>query len=302
MADLETPVALFTYRRPEQTRRVVERILEAEPPQVLVVADGPADDAEREQVAAVRQTIAEADWECELSRNYADGNLGLKERFATGLEWIFDEVPEVIILEDDTLPDPTFFRFCDELLDRFRGDKRVWDITGRNEMGVYSQGGYSYHYSYYGSIWGWATWRSSYEEYDPEMVAWDDPIVRDRIRDLLVEGNQVEYAEDVYNRTWNGDHITWDYQWGFARHRNSGLSVVPAKNLVENIGFDEMATNTKTPNNFAGTPVRAMNFPISHPPFVGVDREYDRQFHLRRYDKSNLLKRWVSRIVEKFVL
>lgn len=279
MSELSTPVALFVYRRPEHTERVIERIRNANPPRVLVVGDGPSGKAERENVEEVRRVINQTRFECEVSTNYADSNLGLRERFTTGLDWIFGETDEAIILEDDTLPNSSFFRFCDEMIDRYRHDNRIWDITGRNELGSYCEGDYSYFYSHYGSIWGWATWRSSYEEYDPEMSAWRNPVVQNRIRDLLADPKQYRYARRVYSDTLKGDIQSWDYQWGFARHRNGAVSVVPEVNLVKNIGFGKHATNTTKQSPYADTRRHVLQFPLNHPPFVGVDREYDERLH-----------------------
>lgn len=285
MGNLSAPVSLFVYRRPEHTKWVVERIREVEPSRVLVVGDGPADETEEDQVEAVRRIIAETDWECEVSKNYADSNLGLKERFATGLDWIFETVEESIILEDDTLPDPSFFRFCDELLERYRGDDRVWDITGRNEVEGCCPGHNSYFYSYNGGIWGWATWRSSYEEYDPDMTAWKNPVIRDHIRDVLADRWQSYYLEEIYDMTCRGDIETWDYQWGFARLRNNAVSVIPRSNLVKNIGFGKLATNTTEPEEshaFGAGTLNEVNFPLQHPDFVGTNRKYDKEFHKHR--------------------
>jgi len=296
MDDLSTPVALFVYRRPEHTRQVLDRIRVAEPPELLVIGDGPADDTECEAVAAVRRAVDDADLECAVRTNYAETNLGLKRRFATGLEWVFDNIEEAIVLEDDTLPTPSFFEYCDELLDRFRGDERVWDIAGRNELGSYCPGDTSYFYSYYGGIWGWATWRSSYREYDPEMEAWSDPVVRDRIRDLITDPAQVRYVEEVFNDTHRGDIETWDYQWGFAKYRNNAVSVVPETNLVKNIGFGEGGTNTTDETHpLGGTPVTGLQFPIEHPNYVGVDRHYDRMYHKQRTG-GGPLRRTVKRV------
>jgi len=289
MSDLTTPVALFVYRRPEHTKQVLEQIEEIEPPRVLVVGDGPEDGEEEERVESVRRIIAEADLECEVSTEYADSNFGLKERFATGLDWVFDNAEEAIILEDDTVPDISFFRFCDELLERFRGDNRVWDIAGRNELGSYCQGDSSYFYSHYGGIWGWATWRSSYEEYDSDMTAWQNPVVRDRVLDSFTDRSQTRYVRDVFDRTYDGEIETWDYQWGFAKYRNNAVSVVPETNLIENIGFGEGATNTLGEEHpLDGTPIGALEFPIRHPNYIGVDRSYDKNYHKIRTSNNRI--------------
>jgi hypothetical protein len=293
--NIRTPVALFIYKRPAHTEQVLEQIRNANPELLLVIADGPADETDREACQQTRELITESQYPFEVRSNFASTNLGLRERFDTGLEWVFNQTDEAIILEDDTLPQPSFFRFCEEMLEHYRGDNRVWDIGGSNHLGKWNRDEYDYHFSYYGGIWGWATWRESWEEYDANMELWDLMAVRDRIRDVIADDTQYEYVKKLYDETRNGGIETWDYQWGFARHRNNGLSVVPSVNLVENIGFDETATHTA--NEEHGLSVKEtgkLSFPLNHPPFIAPDREYDRQFHELR--KRSLPRRALDAI------
>jgi hypothetical protein len=284
--ELTTPTAIFVFNRPDKTREVLQAIAEVEPTEVLVVADGPRDDHPDDERACreTRRVVEErVDWDCDLRRNYSDENLGLRKRFATGLEWIFEEVPESIILEDDCVPDPSFFRFCQVMLEEFRDDERVMDVTGRNQLGRWKDGRQDYHFSNYGGVWGWATWRRAWEWYDPSMSLWEDEAIRERIRDVIANDDQYQYLEYIYEQVYRGEIETWDYQWGFARHINSGLSVVPSRNLVSNIGFDESATNTTGSNaGLSGSPRYSMEFPLEMNDFVAIDRAYDREFHQLR--------------------
>ena len=131
---LTTPVAFIIFKRPDTTRKVFEEIRRAKPPKLLVIADGPRPNivGEAEKCAAARAIIDSVDWECEVLKNYSDENLGCKQRVSSGLDWVFDNVEEAIILEDDCLPHPTFFRFCEELLEKYRDDERVMKIDGTN--------------------------------------------------------------------------------------------------------------------------------------------------------------------------
>ncbi|WEL20539.1 Glycosyl transferase family 2 [Halorhabdus sp. BNX81] len=234
-----------------------------------------------------RRQITENEFRFDVKTNFATENLGLKKRFSTGLEWIFEQSSEAIILEDDTVPSISFFKLCDILLEYFRGDNRVWDISGSNYLDTWKRNGYDYHFSLYGGIWGWATWRESWEEYDKTMERWNEEIIKSRVRDVINDADQYRYLKRVYDKTESGELDTWDYQWGFARHRNNALSVVPSKNLVENIGFDETATNTTNPSHgFANKDTYEMSFPLNHPPFVAPDREYDQRFHELRQTRS----------------
>lgn len=280
--NLETPVAMCVFNRPETTRRVFDRVAEAEPSELYVIADGPRPDVSEDErgVEEVQNIVTAVDWDCELQTNFAETNLGVRERLASGISWVFDQVDEAIILEDDCLPHPDFFRFCERMLEMYRGDERVMDVTGTNAQKRWKDDRQDYHFSFHGLIWGWATWANAWAEYDPEMSVWGDAEVRERVRDVLADDAQYRYTERLYDRTFSGKLATWDYQWGFAKHRNSGLSVVPARNLVMNIGFESGTFHEKAGDDpRANLPTFEMDFPIERNQFVAPDREYDRRYH-----------------------
>ncbi|WP_283403983.1 glycosyltransferase family 2 protein [Halorubrum sp. DM2] len=280
---LSTPVVFFIYNRPEYTARVFDRITDAKPSQLFIVADGPADESDRERTEAARAVVEDITWSCDVKRLYASTNLGIKQRFVTGLEYVFNTVERAIILEDDTVPDPTFFNFCQTLLRRYQDDERIMEITGRNQLGTWRDNGQDYHFSYNGGIWGWATWSKYWDMYDPDMELWADPNAKDRVQDLIGDQWQYNHLKRVYRETYEGNNETWDYQWAFTRHINSGLSIVPSRNLIANIGFGEGATHTSDEDSpFAGTPVYSMDFPLNHPDYIVVDRDYDQSFHRLR--------------------
>lgn len=281
----ETPVAFFMFNRPEKTERVFERIADAEPPELYVIADGPRSNVPEDEdlCEQTRAVVTGIDWDCRVHRNYADDNLGVFERVWTGIEWVFENEPEAIILEDDCLPHPDFFAFCDRMLEEYRGDERVMDIGGSNPLVTWKDGRQDYHFSYTGMLWGWATWQDAWGEYDPKMSLWADQEARERVQDVIADEDIWRYAKRVYNRTYR-QRGTWDYQWGFARHVNSGLSVVPSRNLVSNIGYGEDSTHTESQGSpKAAVDTLSYSFPVKQRQTVAVDREYDRRYHeLRR--------------------
>src|SRR6185369_14461868 len=170
MADwaLTTPVAFIIFNRPDTTEKVFAEIARARPPKLLVIADGPRAGraGEADRCAATRAIIDRVDWDCKVLTNYSDVNLGCKNRVASGIDWVFEQVPEAIILEDDCLPDPTFFRFCEELLIRYREDERISQICGANFQFGRKRSNDSYYFSRYNHIWGWASWRRAWQHYD----------------------------------------------------------------------------------------------------------------------------------------
>ncbi len=207
---LTTPVAFIIFKRPDTTRKVFEEIRRAKPPKLLVIADGPRPNivGEAEKCAAARAIIDSVDWECEVLKNYSDENLGCKQRVSSGLDWVFDNVEEAIILEDDCLPHPTFFRFCEELLEKYRGDERIMTIGGTNLLKNWKSDIQSYHCSNYFNCWGWATWKRVWKHYDVDMKLWGNLEIRNRIADVIVDKKQYlnrkdhEYDLKCYEKFW----------------------------------------------------------------------------------------------------
>jgi hypothetical protein len=289
---LKAPVAFLVFNRPDTTTRVFEAIRVARPPKLLIVADGPRADkpGEAERCAAVRRIIDGVDWPCEVLKNYSDINLGCKRRVSSGLDWVFNTVEEAIILEDDCLPHPTFFRFCEELLDRYRDDERVAMISGDNFQFGKRRTEYSYYFSIYPHIWGWASWRRTWKLYDVGMRSW--PEIRNGrwLSDIFGDGRTARYWSDIFERTYRNEIDTWDHQLTFALCAMKGLVILPNINLVANIGFGAGASHTGSRSFVANLPVEPMVFPLQHPPFMARDTVADHFTHGIIYDPGFLLK------------
>jgi hypothetical protein len=226
------------------------------------------------------------DWPCELLTNYADTNLGLKQRISSGLDWAFEITEQAIILEDDCLPHSSFFRFCEELLDRYRDDTRIMAISGDNLQFGRLRTKHSYYFSRFFHCWGWASWRRAWQHYDPSMALW--PAVRDGdwLWDLLGDPDSVAYWSDIFDAVYKGAIESWAYRNLFAHWVQNGLNVLPTANLVSNIGFGVDATHTRGPSRLANIPVHAMTFPLQHPPFVIRDTQADDYVQREFYTKQ----------------
>lgn len=276
---LTTPVAFIIFNRPDTTERVFAEIAKAKPPKLLLVSDGPRANRqdEAEKVAATRAIVQRVDWDCEVLTNFSDVNLGCKKRVSSGIDWVFEQVEEAIILEDDCLPDPTFFRFCQEMLERYRHDQRIGMISGDNFQFGRRYGDDSYYFSKYVHIWGWATWRDRWTgSYDVTMAKW--PRARDagRLLDMVGDAREAKYWGKIFERVYRGGIDTWDYQWVFANWNEGRVNVMPSANLISNIGFDQDATHTKGASDVANLPVTAMKFPLVHPAEVHRNIQADR--------------------------
>ncbi len=268
MNNVKTPVAFLIFNRPDTTERVFAAIRNARPKRLLVVADGPRsthpDDGRK--CRAARSIIEGVDWDCEVLKNYSDVNLGCKRRVSSGLDWVFSAVDRAIILEDDILPDPTFFPYCDELLERYAEDERVGAICGCNFQDGIKRSTASYYFSRYGHIWGWASWARAWKYYDVNMNLW--PIIRDgnQLQNIIENKRTLAYCSERFEATYKGEIDTWDYQWTFACWIQNMSAILPEVNLIQNIGFGEDATHTtnSTDNEVMLRP-KSLTFPLKHP-------------------------------------
>ena len=273
---LNTPVLFLIFNRPDTTQKVFDAIKKAKPKQLFVVADGPREnkEGEKEKCEQARKIIEQVDWDCKVKTLFRDKNLGCKVAVSSAIDWFFENVEEGIILEDDCLPSQSFFWFCEELLEKYKDDMRVWHIAGRNNLGSYLPSLYDYHFATGGSIWGWATWRNRWEYNNLSLDIIEDKEASRKLKDFLCDTNAFRGHLDAMRAIKEGKVNTWDYYWGFSTKINNGLAIVPSNNLVKNIGFGEDATHT-TFNNVEqlNMVTNEIIFPIKHPSTVSIDRK-----------------------------
>lgn len=291
---LKTPVAFIIFNRPDTTARVFSEIAKVKPPKLLVVADGARSNRQGEvdKVAATRAIIEQVNWPCEVVTNFSDKNLGCKNRVSTGIDWVFEQVPEAIILEDDCLPDPSFFRFCEEMLEKYRHDQRVGIVSGDNLQFGNRRNNDSYYFSKYVHIWGWASWRDRWQSsYDVNMQKWPEVKDGNWIIDIVRNKKEASVWTSIFDRTFYNKVDTWDYQWVFANWTQGRLSIVPNVNLISNIGFFRAdATHTTGGGDEAQLPTQEMSFPLKHPALIVANLKAD-NFEYKRLIKRSFLKR-----------
>jgi hypothetical protein len=297
----ETPILFLVFNRPETTARVFDAIRAARPRQLFIAADGPRADraGEAERCQQVRKIATAVDWPCETRTLFRQDNLGCKRAVSSAIDWFFEQVEEGIVLEDDCLPDPTFFILCDELLRRYRDDNRVMCITGDNFIAQKWKGQPSYYFSRYTHIWGWASWRRAWSHYRVDM---DDLSRSDIVAALRNTGNfrasVARHWADLLCRVRDGEIDTWDYQWAFAVWRHAGLVCTPRSNLVSNIGFGAGATHTTDPEaRHAKLAMEPLHFPLIHPtdvlPMIDADRWVEDEVY--EIPQRTALSCWLSR-------
>jgi len=273
---LKTPVAFLIFNRPDLTSIVFDAIAQAKPKKLLVVADGPRFPKEVEKCRKSRAIIERVDWDCEVSTNFSEINLGCGVRVSSGLNWVFSEVEEAIILEDDCLPSPSFFSFCETLLESYRDDERIMHISGNNFQENQSINNYSYYFSKYNHAWGWASWRRAWKYFNLNMETWLEFKESGLMKFICEEQNEEEYWTAIFDRMFfEKPSDIWDYMWIYACWSQNGLSILPNANLVTNIGFGSDATHTSNSESSLSKLPLTDIWEIKHPPFVVRHREAD---------------------------
>ena len=291
---LTTPVVLISFNRPELTDQAMNRIRAAAPRRLFLIADGPRPDhpGDVEKCAAVRAVLEGVDWPCEVRRRYNETNRGCETTVETGLDWVFDHVQEAVILEDDCLPGPSFFAFCAELLDRYRDDARVAQISGTSLFvppHLFQDD--SYAFGSFAGVWGWATWRRAWQEHregfprrhcvragDGGSGSAPHRLHRPELdRGHVVTKPGRRYFNEVADST---DPVAfgWDSHWYLSTASLGRLTVTPAVNLVENVGFAQDATHTQSTRKMPAA--QTMSWPLRHPDRVALSEAVERELEL----------------------
>ena len=294
---LNTPVAFIIFNRLDTTERVFAEIAKAKPPKLLVVADGPRNNkpGEDELCVRTRAIIEKVNWNCEVLYNYSDINLGCKNRVSSGIDWVFEQVSEAVILEDDCLPNQAFFRFCEELLERYRDDERIGMISGSNLQFGQKRGIASYYFSRFTHIWGWATWRRAWKYYDCDAKSWPEFHDGGYLDSLVNDRFERKFWAKTFQSVYDGSIDTWDYQWVLSNWKNSMISIIPNANLVSNIGFGLDATHTKTGSNYSSIPVEDINFPLTHPEIICPNSHADK-FTAREAFNYSTIRKFIKKL------
>lgn len=286
----DTPILFIIFNRPTETKIVFESIRRIAPAKLYIAADGPRQSrpSDQEKCAETRSVVSMVDWPCKVSTIMSENNMGCGKAVSEAISWFFDHEEQGIILEDDCVATDSFFRFCEELLKKFKYDTRIMHIGGTNHNPAFCRDPeYSYFFSQVGHMWGWATWRRAWALYDITMKIFPEISEKGYFKDLYPNAFVRKYSTNNFLKTYKKKLDTWDYQWEFTRLINSGLSIVPKYNLVENIGFGPDATHTfSNKNYFDLAHTKELSFPLSHPPFIIKDTKSENKHY-------NKLLKWI---------
>ena len=308
---MSAPAVLFlVFNRPDTTARVMEAIRAARPPRLYVAADGARHrPGEAEGCAAARQIATSVDWPCKVHTLFRDENLGCHQAVGGAISRFFAHEEEGIILEDDCLPSADFFRFCAQLLERFRAEPRVMAICGScYATPAHPLAPASYDFSYYADMWGWATWRRAWRLYDHELARW--PVFKANGGLKALAGGRLwresDWA-DKFDACLDGRVDSWGYRWIYSVIEQNGLACYPVRNLVCNIGYRPDATHTKAiPGQalprIANRTLQTLAFPLAHPTTLSRSKAMERRIEAVRLGLAPLSARAKVKAVARRVL
>jgi hypothetical protein len=274
----KSPILFLVFNRPDVTKRVFESIRQARPSKLYVAADGARLDREGETARCqqVRDIATAVDWDCEVKTLFREENLGCGKAVSEGITWFFENVEEGIILEDDCLPQLSFFLFCDALLEFYRDSDEVFHIGGTNPFNIKGSSN-TYHYTVYNRIWGWACWRRSWKHYDFDIKQWPQLKKEGFLEQALgVKGAAV--FSPALDKCYSKKMDTWDHQWLLARLR-LGLAIQPGVNQISNIGFGPDATHTvSNQSSVANMNTGKLEFPLLAPKEFKPNKDLDKRY------------------------
>ncbi len=303
----EIPVLLTIFNRPDKTKAVIENLRKIKPKRLYIAADGPRPDRPEEvdRCRQARETATSIDWSCEIKTRFLENNIGVDPAVSSAIDWFFQNVEYGIILEDDCIVHPHFFDFCGELLVRYSDDERMMQISSLSPYDS-RQYPYDYHFSQvFRPSGGWSTWRRAWKHYTSDVNCYGN---EEAMAILKVYNSNYHMCRWKYNRLIaykNGSlkkqfWSFWDVQWIMACSAQNGLNIVPEKNLMINIGFDEESTHTKKTNPiFENLQLQPLQFPLRHPPFVYSDYRPERTLEKRIYNSLPVKSR-VMYILRQF--
>lgn len=243
---VKNPILLIVFNRPEETKAVFERIRAVKPQVLYVAADGPRQsrDSDLNLTKETRKIFSKIDWHCELKTRFLDENLGCKYAVSSAIDWFFEQEEQGIIIEDDVLPEISFFKYCDFMIEKYKFNKNIGIISGCNLVYKKIKVNKDYYFSRYGHIWGWATWRRVWKLYKVDLLI--DKNALNKIKRNAGLGLVEMYNwENIFHEVAEGKINTWDYQLQYCLWLNGYLAVLPKVNQTKNLGFGEAATHTK---------------------------------------------------------
>lgn len=271
----KVPILITVYNRPDLFKKLLTNLKKNKPSKIYIKGDGPKNEIDRKKIKSIKKIISLIDWKCKIFNNFSSVNVGCRKSVTEGLNWFFSKEKFGIILEDDCLPNVSFFRYCEILLKKFYNNKRIYTISGSNFQN-HDNNKYDYYFSKYPHCWGWASWRRAWKSNDPNLSFWPKwkrTYEWNRYHKTLIEK---KYWEKIFDKVYNEKIDSWAYVWTASVWKNNGITATPRISLINNIGFDNRATHTLNTQKKLKRNIKNLKFPLKHPKIIQLNKEADK--------------------------
>ena len=288
---VDVPVMIHIFIRPDNLEKVFSVVRKARPSTLFLVSDGPREfvDTDKEKIMASRKIVENVDWECKVYRLYSNVNQGMYATGKNAREFIFKKVDRCIVLEDDVVPSVSFFKFCSELLEKYKDDLRINRICGMNHLGNYKEPNSDYFFSKEGSVWGFAIWKRTYENFDYDFKYGEDQYIMNRLKENATKGNKMwkKYKGYANGELVDGHIAGPEFFYSSAMDLYNQLNIVASRNMICNIGVGKGSTHSSDDINKLTKGIRQVffmktyeyNFPLKHPKYVIEDKNYQKKVY-----------------------
>lgn len=302
----QNAILLLFFNRLDTTLATLEQIAKVQPKRIYLAADGGRNETEKEHIATLRTSVLRhITWKCEIHTRFLNANLGCKMAVSSAISWFFSQEKQGIILEDDCLPTLSFFRFCDELLERYKYEEKIFMISGWSALDFAKNASVEtlhpkaqlqddYFFSKYPHIWGWAGWARAWQKYQLEFSDFESEF---NTLDNFYSVKEKRYWYKIFKTYSQGKINTWGYPFTYSIWKHKGLCIYPKNNMITNIGFNRNdATHTTGESKFATMPSYDIVFPLKHPNSTQRNKQLDAANFEIIFDVSPLHKRIVNKI------
>ncbi|MFZ6033697.1 MAG: hypothetical protein ACOYVE_10380 [Melioribacter sp.] len=301
---LKTPVLFIIFNRPDTTKKVFDKIAQVKPGKLYIAADGPRENKPEdiELCKQAREVVSKIDWDCQVFKKFNVENLGCGLNVSGAISWAFEKEEKLIILEDDTEPTIPFFYFCQELLEKYKNDKRIMHIGGTNWHPERMKDNNSYIFSRHAHIWGWATWKRAWNLYDYNLSDINEYFLKDKLKNLFKTRKERRWFIERWGSFIKTNYIlkdksNWDYQWYFTCIKNNGLCIWPTSNLVKNIGYIGTHSNIHKEKKLFNREIDENFFLEKHPSNIKIDENFD-YYHFKKFFYFSLKKKIRNKIIK----
>ncbi|EGJ26519.1 hypothetical protein [Streptococcus porcinus] len=285
------PIAIFLFKRSNTVLQIIKVLEKIKPKKLYLIGDGPRNKKEEKTILQTRQDVINAvTWDCEVITNFSINNRGVFQNIAGGAKWVLEREESAVFLEDDNLPEHTFFEYCKDLLEKYKYNDKIFWICGTNYLEDYqTKNNESYIFTQQLFPCGWATWSSKFSKYyDDDLKCLENEetlkLIKKQYFNNSLFKQQINSGEyELYRRSQGLPYASWDFQMALSIKANELFGISPKYNQIENIGVDEFSIHggnsfsNEMTRRFCTIKTKPLEFPLVHPSEIKLDEKFEKR-------------------------